>query len=199
MCPGCNCPACLVGLVDECPYCSSNHGYTVPQSSTNGNISISAEGLALSIVNNGSGPLLNGFEKLSIHAIKTASRPANIGLGQFFKNQSNEISSVSKQFKTYGYAVSGFFILMDVVWGVDENVRNNSSFSKTMYDVAVDITMSGGSFALVSIATTCGTMVCPGFGTAAGCIVGCVASLFIDVIIYPNGMTGRENLKSLYS
>ena len=89
------------------------------------------------------------------------------------------------------------FVVFDILYGAYENINYNQSPLKIMSDAFVDLAIGTGTyFATTKVTTVVGTALCPGAGTAAGFVVGLAIALPLDIIVYGNGMTGRESIKN---
>ena len=155
----------------------------------------------------GSSITLSAVILSTISAVKTAARPANIGIGTYAKTQAANIAylrgadaTLSKVFNTLAYGA----VIIDVFYGVEKNLNAGASPEKIVYDAAVDILVTGGTIlAAGALGAKIGTAV--GFiAPGAGNVIGGVAGFVIGVTIYVatdmidyNGKTGREWLKGV--
>ena len=145
-------------------------------------------------------------------AIKSASRPNNIGAGIFAKQCANSLAKVSK----FGTGVSKTLsvlaygaVAIDVGIGIYDNLSNGASTKKIILDATVDAAITGGTvWAAGSAGSLVGTVVgtvVPGVGNVvgagAGFIFGVVIYVATDMISY-DGKTARtwakEGINSLW-
>ena len=90
------------------------------------------------------------------------------------------VDSSSKSIPCIG---GGIVIAMDISTGLYQNIENNSSVGKTLYDFGVDTVISGGGVAVSMYFGTAavGTAICPGVGTAIGAVVSVLWYIAFDV------------------
>ena len=140
-------------------------------------------------------------------AVQAASRPNNIGIGTFAKLQAEEIaylrgadSALSRAFNFLAYGA----VAIDVLSGIDSNIKNDASLGKIAFDATVDVFVTGGTiWAAGALGSKIGAIagsVAPGAGNIVGGIAGFVigASIYVvtDMIDY-NGKTARGWLKGV--
>ena len=120
-------------------------------------------------------------------AIKTSSRPRNVGAGTYAKQCKADLQSVSKfergaskvlSAASYGAA------LIDVGMGVYDNVNTGASPKKVISDAVVDAVFTGGSvWAAGAAGSAIGTAV-GSFAPGVGNVVGAGAGFLIGITIY---------------
>ena len=120
-------------------------------------------------------------------AIKTSSRPQNVGAGTYAKQCKADLQSVSKfergASKVLSAAAYGA-ALIDVGMGVYDNVNTGASPKKVISDAVVDAAFTGGSvWAAGAAGSAIGTAV-GSFAPGVGNVVGAGAGFLIGITIY---------------
>ena len=143
----------------------------------------------------------------TISAVKSAPRAANIGIGTHAKNVAKDIAylkgaetAASKAFNYLAYGA----VAIDVIYGVNSNIKAGASAEKIVYDASVDVLITGGTiWGAGAVGSQIGTAIgsiFPGAGNAVGAIAGFALGVGIyvltDMVDY-NGKTGREWLKGM--
>jgi len=87
-------------------------------------------------------------------------------------------------------------IVLETGNNIYTNIKNGASLEKTTTDALWDIGISGG---IVVTSTIVGSFFGPAgsiAGYVAGFVTDAIVTIFVDGIIYSNGKTGRETIKS---
>lgn len=139
------------------------------------------------------------------NAINTSSKPKNIGAGIYARQCANNLQMISKASKVTAKVlnvISYGSVVIDVGYGIYNNINNNSSTKKIVLDAIVDVTISGGSVwasaAMGSFVGTAVGTVLPVARNANGAGVGFVVGIGIyaltDMISF-NGKSARNHMK----
>lgn len=127
-------------------------------------------------------------------AIKSKTRPRNIGKGAWDKKIAKEIAEQSKFHKGFGKILDKageIGVVLDGVKSVYDNIKAGTSWPKILNDLGVDLLISLGLLGLGCIITKLitalfalgGTITIPGIGTvgagAVGTVVGTIVSIFL--------------------
>ena len=81
----------------------------------------------------------------------------------------------------WGFAATG--VLLDAGSNALINWQNSVGFGKILYDLGVDVALSGAVASLdIWVSAAVGSACCPGIGTIAGIGVSLVGWLFLDVL-----------------
>ena len=108
-------------------------------------------------------------------------RPANIGAGTYNKIINGQINQLSGICKAISISSAVLFTGIDVAIGIDYNLQNNASAGKIVYDIGVDVAVSGGmSVASFAAGAAIGTACCPIVGTIVGVGISVVGYLIFD-------------------
>ncbi len=108
-------------------------------------------------------------------------RPANIGAGTYNKIINGQINQLSGICKAIGISSAVLFTGIDVAIGIDYNLKNHASAGKIVYDIGVDVAVSGGlSVASFAAGAAIGTACCPIVGTIVGVGISVVGYLIFD-------------------
>lgn len=137
-------------------------------------------------------------------AIKSKTRPKNIGKGAWDKKIAKEIVEQSKFHKGLGKVLDKageIGVVLDGVKSVYNNIKAGTSWPKILIDLGVDMLVSLGLLSLggliVSLTTTAfaamGTIPLPGIGTVGGAAVGAVVGTIFSIFLI--GYIGNELYK----
>ena len=137
-------------------------------------------------------------------AIKSKTRPGNIGKGAWDKKIAKEIAEQSKFHKGLGKVLDKageIGVILDGVKSVYDNIKAGTSWPKILIDLGVDMLVSLGLLSLggliTSLITTLfalgGTITIPGIGTVGAGAVGAVVGTIASIILI--GMIGNQLYK----
>lgn len=128
--------------------------------------------------------------ELKIYSIANESRPNNIQPGVHFKNVNQRLGYVNglmKQTDDFFGELSKVGDYWEISTNVYDNLMNNASQEKILWDLTVDVTFNSiNSYVTATAASVIGayvgTMILPGFGSVAGSIAGIVIGIGIDLV-----------------
>ncbi len=127
-------------------------------------------------------------------AIKSKTRPGNIGKGAWDKKIAKEIAEQSKFHKGLGKVLDKageIGVILDGAKSVCDNIKTGISWPKILIDLGVDLLVSLGLLSLGGLITTLmtagvgtiATIPLPGIGTVAGATVGAVLGTIVSIAI----------------
>lgn len=137
-------------------------------------------------------------------AIKSKTRPKNIGKGAWDKKIAKEIAERSKFHKGLGKVLDKageIGVVLDGVKSVYNNIKAGTSWPKILIDLGVDMLVSLGLLSLGSIITSlttalfalAGTFTLPIIGTVGAGAVGAVVGTIVSILLI--GKIGNELYK----
>ena len=149
---------------------------------------------------------LRAVSDYAISGIQSAERPANIGKGTFAKNQVNAIDDVNL-FKNTGSKILNKLayigVLIDAGVSTVENVTDNASYEKIVWDITVDAALTGFNiWASAKIGGAVGSFIGGPIGSVFGAATGIGASVAMywgTDYIQIDGLSLRKRLKGAIS
>lgn len=142
-------------------------------------------------------------------AIKHGAKPSNIGLGLFLKNQTKQLSSLSKASGILSKVSTGVAIVsigVSVIEGIVTDINRGYSTGRIISNAVTNTAIYAGiTFGSAFIGSKIGALigsVIPGLGTAIGAVVGFVVGLLFGWLleIQINGKSIIEHIRDgIYS